>query len=508
MAGPTLIPSSQQSGLERAGEFFGDIFGGLQQVGSALSPALPAVVGGLLTNEAYDRLSNIGEQSILGTTVGGVRVPGAMEIAERGQAESQFRPFTVTTPTGAMFTARMGGQPAMPSFNQLGGPVTTDFQGQLQPLGQPSMALPPNIDQLISQIDMQIPGQMPQPGQLSPIEAKGRLLDLLRSAPSSSQFAPPPGMPARPEMPMQQTADMVQFTDPVTGRQMSGSGTLAQYRRQLKDYYDATPGSQQYYEGLERQQQRERFPDLFGIAQPERPTAQPTTGGLEVGMTLSPQEQALQQQLFGGAGGFFGQAQMPTAAREQAIFERMRAAQRPEEQRQRLALEERLAAQGRLGTSSAAYGGATPEMLAMATAQEEARTRSMLGAMQQAQAEQMQQAGLGQQFLGASYLPQAQLLAAAQPAQRMAELQQQAQLYGTGLFGETALSGIESRLLAEQARANLLGGIGSNILAGMFTPALAKDGTVIDAGGFDLGGLFGGVTKGLGNIWNTINPFD
>ena len=60
--------------------------------------------------------------------------------------------------------------------------------------------------------------------------------------------------------------------------------------------------------------------ERLGMAQ-----QQPPTGGLEVGMTLSPQEQAMQQQLFGGAGDFFGQAQMPTATREQAIFERMRA---------------------------------------------------------------------------------------------------------------------------------------------------------------------------------------
>ena len=359
------------------------------------------------------------------------------------------------------------------------------------------MMLPPNIDQLISQIDMQMPGQMPQPGQLSPTEAKGRLLDLLGSSPSSSQFAPPPGMSARPEMPMTQTADMVQFTDPVTGREMSGSGTLQQYRRQLKDYYDATPGSQQYYEGMEREEQRQRFPDLFGIAQPERIPAQPPTGGLEVGMTLSPQEQAMQQQLLSGAGGFFGQAVQPTQAREQAIFERMRAAQRPEEERQRLALEERLAGQGRLGVSSAAYGGATPEMLAMATAQEEARNRSMLGAMQQAQAEQMQQAGLGQQFLGAGYIPQSQLLAAAQPGIQQQQLAQQAQQFGTGLFGETMMSGLEARLLAEQARANLLGGVGSNILAGMFTPQVnQRTGDVTSPGGFgDLGSIIEGVGR-------------
>lgn len=405
MAGPTLIPSSQQSGLERAGEVFGDIFGGLRQVGSALSPAIPAVVGGLLTNEAYDRLSDIGKQSILGTTVNGVRVPGAMEIAERGQAESQFKPFTVTTPTGATFTARMGGQPSM-----------AQSMIQPSPTAQPSMALPPNM-----------------------------MGDITMQKPAGAMSGQPVSM----------------------GQEIQAPQT--------------TPF----------------------------PMQQPTADGLQIGMELSPQEQALQQQLFGGAGGFFGQTVQPTATREQQIFERMRAAQRPEEERQRLALEERLAAQGRLGTSSAAYGGATPEQLAMATAQEEARTRSMLGAMQQAQAEQAQQAALGQQLLGASYLPQAQLLAATQPGQRMAELQQQAQLYGTGLFGETAMSGLESRLLAEQARANLLGGIGSNVLAGMFTPQVARDGTVIDPGGFgDLGGLFGGVTEGLGNIIRAINPFD
>ena len=46
----------------------------------------------------------------------------------------------------------------------------------------------------------------------------------------------------------------------------------------------------------------------------------------------------MQQQLFGGAEQFFGQAQQPTTGREQEIFERLRAVQTPEEQRQRLAL--------------------------------------------------------------------------------------------------------------------------------------------------------------------------
>jgi hypothetical protein len=190
-------------------------------------------------------------------------------------------------------------------------------------------------------------------------------------------------------------------------------------------------------------------------------------GGIETTMGLSPQEIALQNQLLGGAGGFFGQAVQPTLDREQAIFERMRRTQRPEEERQRLATEERMAAQGRLGLSSAAYGGATPELLAQETAINEARNRAMLAAMQQAQAEQMQQAALGQQFLGAGYLPQQQLMAATQPAQQLAALQQQAQLQGAGLFGEATMSGLEAQLVAEQA----LGQTGTGLLQGALTPS-------------------------------------
>lgn len=496
--------STPRSGFGAIAGGVGDIFSGLMGAGQqALSSpnALMGLAGGLLTKEAYDRLSNIGEQA----------KQEAMGIAERGQAESTFKPFTVTTPTGAMFTSRMGGQP--------GRQLTMLDARPIEPMG----VLPPGMDEreafrqgLLGQpVGGLLPGPVITSQPLQPLqpldkqagissELLAKLSDQLLQAPSSSQFAPPPGMSARPEMPMMQTADMAIFTDPITGQQTSGSTTSQEYRRQLKNYYDANPGAQQYYEGLERQEQAQRFPDLFGIAQPERPAAQPTTGGLQVGMQLSPQEQALQQQLLGGAGGFFGQAAQPTQAREQAVFERMRAAQRPEEQRQRLALEERLAAQGRLGTSSAAYGGSTPELLALSTAEREARDRSMLTAMQQAQAEQAQQATLGGQFLGAGYLPQQQLIAATQPGLIQQELGQQAQQFGTGLFGETALSGIEAQLLAEQARANLLGGVGSNVISGLINQQRAASAAPSSSGGSSLGGLFSSIAGGLGNIGGGI----
>lgn len=230
---------------------------------------------------------------------------------------------------------------------------------------------------------------------------------------------------------------------------------------------------------------------------------------------LSPEEQAFQQQMFQQAGGFFetprgsagltdagieavrrgrefmGQAAMPTMDREQAVFERIRAAQRPEEERQRLATEERLAAQGRLGLRTAQFGGA-PEQFALAQAQEEAQNRAMLSAMQQAQAEQAQQAQIGSQFaglgselmsrrlglqqqgqqlgmgaLGASYLPQQMLLQGLTPGQTAAAQAQQAQLYGTGLFGEATASGIDALLGAGLGQANLFGAAGSGLLAGL-----------------------------------------
>ena len=75
--------------------------------------------------------------------------------------------------------------------------------------------------------------------------------------------------------------------------------------------------------------------------------------------------------------------------RQADIYESIRATQLPEEQRQNLALEERLLGQGRLGISTDAYGG-TPEQLAMAKAQAEAGNTASLMARQQSMAEQQQ----------------------------------------------------------------------------------------------------------------------
>lgn len=198
----------------------------------------------------------------------------------------------------------------------------------------------------------------------------------------------------------------------------------------------------------------------------------PATGQMTYQLQTSPEEQELQRQQMERAGMFFEQAAMPTADREQQVYERMRAAMTPEEERQRLALEQRLAAQGRLGTRTSMFGG-TPEQLALAQAQEEAKNQAILNAMQFAGQEQQRQAQLGSGMLAAGYVPQAQLLNALQPGMTAAERARQAQAQQAQTYGQTYASGLEALLSSGLAQANLAGGFGSSIataaLGGLFS---------------------------------------
>jgi len=218
----------------------------------------------------------------------------------------------------------------------------------------------------------------------------------------------------------------------------------------------------------------------------------PATGQSALGSSAA--EQAFQQQLFGDAQSMFTNAAMDTGAREGAVYERIRAAQRPEEERRALALEERLQNQGRGGVRTSMFGG-TPEQLAMSKAQAEAQNTAMLGAMQQAQQEQAQQAALGQQMLGASYMPQAQLLQAMQGSELYPQLAQRGQLTGAGLFGEASMGGLEALLGAGLGQANLMGQLGAGLIGGLATPTDSYGGlseVLGDIGGFLEGlGLFG-----------------
>jgi hypothetical protein len=269
---------------------------------------------------------------------------------------------------------------------------------------------------------------------------------------------------------------------------LAGLGTTA-YTTQQQALEDFANRAEQTTKRLAQEAQQGLTFKPFTVTSATGAGVQTTPQGGSM-MTLSPQEQALQQQLFGGAGQFYQQAQAPIAQTEQDIYDRMLELAIPERQRQSLALEERLAAQGRLGTSSAAYGGATPEQLALANAQEQQLNQLGLQARGQALSEQQQYANLGQGMLGSAYIPQASLLNAfqtsMQPAQIQAGLQQQGALTGA----ELGMGGLAAQQAAGLGQANLTGNLLSSLAA------LAQAQSSQGGGGVTLEGLWDLITKG------------
>ncbi len=201
-------------------------------------------------------------------------------------------------------------------------------------------------------------------------------------------------------------------------------------------------------------------------------------------LNLSPEQEALQSQLMGQAQGLFGQVGQDPAAQQAAIYEQLRATQRPEEQRQRLATEERMLSQGRLGMQSSAYGGASPELLAQETARQEAMGRANIGARQQALAEQQQALAGGQGLLQAGYSPQQQALAMLQGSAVPAGYADVGRREGTDLWADLQKAGLEGRMQSEDMANQLRLSLQNALLGGVTGNGNSDD-------GFDWGGLFG-----------------
>jgi hypothetical protein len=240
-------------------------------------------------------------------------------------------------------------------------------------------------------------------------------------------------------------------------------------------------------------------PDTSGISQGAFTGAQSQLG--QVG--ANQQDLASLRLGYGNAAqGMTGMLGGSTTGMADQLFQQQQAMRSPVQQRQQLELENRLRAQGRLGTSTAAYGG-TPEQLAMAKAVQEQQSadafNSMTQAEQMATSQQARALGLGsatstlaqaQQALrqgdinaasglfnigaAAAQLPQqmqgqniaqagqlqAQALAPASQQLQQAQLagnigqQQSTSAYQAGgLFGQLAGAGLQERLTAESAAA-------------------------------------------------------
>jgi len=198
------------------------------------------------------------------------------------------------------------------------------------------------------------------------------------------------------------------------------------------------------------------------------------TGNIDV--NLNPQQQAMQNQLMGQAGGFFNQVGQDPAQAQAALYEQMRGIQRPDEQRQRLALEERMLSQGRLGISSDAYGGSSPELLAQETAIQESMARANLGARQQALSEQSQAATLGGLLQGFGYQPQQQALNMFGSGVSTAELAQRGQQRGAELQALAGSQGVESYMTG----ANMANMLQQQQMQGLMSSAFGQAPTMQD----------------------------
>ena len=131
------------------------------------------------------------------------------------------------------------------------------------------------------------------------------------------------------------------------------------------------------------------------------------TGGFNVNLT--PDQETLQDTLMTQAAGAFGEIGADRATREQEIFDRLQALRQPEQERSRLALQNRLFNEGRQGLISDQYGG-TPEGLQFEKAIQEQLAADALTAMTRAGEERQQALALGSGLLGQGFVPQQQAL--------------------------------------------------------------------------------------------------
>lgn len=210
-------------------------------------------------------------------------------------------------------------------------------------------------------------------------------------------------------------------------------------------------------------------------------------------LNLSEDQQALQDRLFGMAGGFMDELGGDPLERQKALYEQIRAIQSPEEQRQRQALEERLLGQGRLGVMTDLYGG-TPEQFAQSLAQGQARNEAFFNAYGQSQDDRQQAYGLASGLMGLGYKPQQELSSLIQTATPLVGFSQSGRESGAELKSEAELAALQA-YFESQGLGNAIAGQGGG-KSGLFSTLGGAAGTALGgpvggAIGSALGGLFG-----------------
>ncbi len=176
----------------------------------------------------------------------------------------------------------------------------------------------------------------------------------------------------------------------------------------------------------------------------------------QLGFNLSQGQQAQADQLATQSMDFYNRAAMDPTARENAVYDRIRAVQAPEEQRQYDQMNANLFGSGRGGMFSSAYGG-TPEQMAFGKAQAEARNQAMVSAMSQAQQEMMNYGRMGQATQAAQYLPSDQLRADFGALSALDQMRMQSGSQRAGLLGQMGLGGLTTDVNYSNVYGGLLG---------------------------------------------------
>lgn len=226
-------------------------------------------------------------------------------------------------------------------------------------------------------------------------------------------------------------------------------------------------------------------------------------GGLR--LDLSPAEQRRQQERFRQAEALYSTIGRDPRRMASAYYEDIRATQRPEEERQRLAMQQGLFSSGRGGISSAQYGG-TPEQFAFEKARAEAQLAASARARELALAErdrQLEAAGL---LTEAAYRPQREAIDLFGASTVPSQLAATGARTGAELAAQAERSGIEGMLQGEELanyleRAAIAGALPAITGSYDADTGLYTGGIVGGLGSlFQEGGLFGGL--GLGDLFS------
>jgi hypothetical protein len=225
-------------------------------------------------------------------------------------------------------------------------------------------------------------------------------------------------------------------------------------------------------------------------------------GGLD--LMLEAPELARQQERFRQAESIYGTIGADPRRMASEYYENIRAAQRPEEERDRLAMQQGLFSSGRGGIASAQFGG-TPEQFAFEKARAEAQLGAGAKARELALSERDQQLKAAGLLTDAGYQGQREAIDLFGAANTPSQLAATGARTGAELAAQSEQSGIEGMLQGEEL-ANLLerAGIAGALpaLTGSYDAETGQytGGIVGGVGGlFQEGGLLGGL--GLGGLF-------